>query len=57
MKVVLEMSQVVAVVGSLAHQEEPLDEGAVVRSGVVEHLAPPVVCTRESLDNNNNIRI
>ena len=48
MKVVLEMSQVVAVVvGSLAHQEEPLDERAVVRSGVVEHLAPPVVCTRE----------
>jgi len=55
MKVVLEMSQVVAVVGSLAHQE-PLDEGAVVRSGVVEHLAPPVVCRRESLDNIN-IRI
>ena len=56
MKVVLEMSQVVAVVGSLAHQEEPLDERAVVRSGVVEHLAPPVVCTSESLDNIN-IRI
>ena len=47
MKVVLEMSQVVAVEENSVHPAEPLDEGAVVRSGVVEHLAPPVVCTRE----------